>query len=250
MKLKLYLICISFSVFWLFGCSSDYEVLPITESTSINTSSEPTEEETNVPESSIVKILSLGDSYTYGTNVCPSCSFPEQLKSQLRLRIESSVTQLKIIAQSRWTTTNLIDAINTDSSSNEYDLVTLLIGVNNQYQRKPFSLYEKEFPLLVNNAIAKANGDKSQVIVISIPDYAYTPLGQGNTLISNDIDKYNNYAENYCMQNNISYLYITDITRQGLVNPALVTFDGLHPSELAYSKFVDRLLPLAIKKLN
>jgi lysophospholipase L1-like esterase len=250
MKFNLYLICISLSAFGFYNCTSENEILPITESTSINTTNEPIEAEPNIPDTSIIKILSLGDSYTLGTNVCGSCGFPEQLKNKLRLRVDSSGMELKIIALHRWTTTNLIDALNADRSTVNYDLVTLLIGVNNQYQRKRFSIYEKEFPLLVDKAIDKVNGNKNLVIVISIPDYAYTPLGGGDLSISEEIDKYNSFAENYCMQNNISYVYITDITQQGLANPALVTFDGLHPSELAYSKFVDRLLPVAISKLK
>ena len=126
----------------------------------------------------------------------------------------------------------------------------MLIGVNNQYQGKPFSLYEQEFPELVNTAISKVGEDSDKLIVISIPDYAFTPFGGGTTSISNEIDAYNNFAENYCIQNNIDYVYITDITREGLANPNLVALDNLHPSELAYSKFVERILPVAIEKLQ
>ena len=120
----------------------------------------------------------------------------------------------------------------------------------NQYQRKPFSNYETEFPQLVNTSIDLAKGAKSNVIVISIPDYAYTPLGQGNTNISIEIDKYNAFAKNYCDQSDISFVNITEITRQGLINTALVSPDGLHPSTLAYSFFVERILPLAVNKLS
>ena len=144
-----------------------------------------------------------------------------------------------------WTTTNLKSAIASQNPTNDYDLVTLLIGVNNQYQNRPFSLYEQEFPELVNIAIDKSKGIKANVIVVSIPDYAYTPFGNGNTTISTQIDAYNAFAENYCIQNNITFVNITDITRQGLVQPNLVASDGLHPSEIAYSKFVERIFPKA-----
>ena len=150
-----------------------------------------------------------------------------------------------IIAQTGWTTTNLKNAIATQNPDNNYDLVTLLIGVNNQYQSKPFSLYEQEFPELVTIAIEKAKGNRNNVIVVSIPDYAYTPFGNGNTTISTQIDIYNAFAENYCNENNITFVNITDITRQGLAQPILVANDGLHPSDLAYSRFVERILPKA-----
>ena len=196
------------------------------------------------------KLLSLGDSYTIGQSVCETCRFPEQLKDSLDNNIENSSFELQIIAQTGWTTTNLINAINSNNPDNDFDLVTLLIGVNNQYQGRPFSLYEQEFPQLVNTAIEKANGNPEKVIVVSIPDYAYTPFGNGNSTISQEIDAYNDYAQSYCALNNIAYVYITDITREGLDNPNLVASDGLHPSELAYSKFVERILPLALEKIQ
>ena len=129
-------------------------------------------------------------------------------------------------------------------------MVTLLIGVNNQYQNKPFSLYETEFPQLVIKSIALAKGDKTNVIVVSIPDYAYTPFGQGAVNISTGIDQYNAFAQNYCAENGIVFINITDITRLGLSQPEVVASDGVHPSDLAYSKFVDRILPKALMSLG
>jgi lysophospholipase L1-like esterase len=193
-----------------------------------------------------IKYLALGDSYTIGQSVCETCRFPIQLQTELKNYLTSKdVFVTNIIAQTGWTTTNLKSAIASQNPANDYDLVTLLIGVNNQYQNKPFSLYELEFPELVNIAIDKAKGIKANVIVVSIPDYAYTPFGNGNTTISTQIDAYNAFAENYCIQNNITFVNITDITRQGLIQPNLVAIDGLHPSELAYSKFVERIFPKA-----
>lgn len=195
-----------------------------------------------------LKYLALGDSYTIGESVCETCRFPEQLKKSLKNLSPNIVFSLKIIAQTGWTTSNLFSEINIQNPTSNYDLVTLLIGVNNQYQNKNFLLYEKEFPELATKAIALAKGDKSNVIVVSIPDYAYTPFGQrtGNLAkISTEIDHYNAFAKKYCVENNIEFVEITDITRMGLTNPNLVASDGLHPSELAYSKFVERILPKA-----
>lgn len=153
--------------------------------------------------------------------------------------------QTQIIAQTGWTTSNLKSAIATQNPLNDFDLVTLLIGVNNQFQNTPFSVYEQEFPELVTIAIQKAKGKKENVIVVSIPDYSYKPFGNGNATISSQIDTYNNFAENYCIQNNITFVNITDITREGLAQPTLVANDGLHPSDLAYSRFVERIFPKA-----
>ncbi len=189
--------------------------------------------------------LALGDSYTIGQSVCTTCRFPEQLKARLETLYPTNPFLLQVIARTGWTTTNLISEINLVNPATNFDLVTLLIGVNNQYQRKPFSLYEQEFPALVNKAIMLAKGDKTNVLVVSIPDYAFTPFGNGAGNISNEISQYNTFAQVYCSQNQIEFVYITDITRQGLSNPALVASDGLHPSELAYAQFVERILPKA-----
>ena len=130
--------------------------------------------------------------------------------------------------------------------------MTLLIGVNNQFQGKLFSIYETEFIELVTSAISFVGGDKSKLIIVSIPDYGYTPFGQNRNPqnISAEIDMYNSFAEDYANENNLSYVYITDITREGLEDPSLVASDGLHPSELAYSRFVERLTPIALEKIK
>jgi lysophospholipase L1-like esterase len=208
-------------------------------------------EQENTNQQTNYNLLALGDSYTIGASVCESCRFPEQLKEALISEFDSNKTfELKVIARTGWTTTSLINAIKNENLSNDYDLTTLLIGVNNEFQNKPFSLYEKEFPQLVNTAIDKSKGIKNRVIVISIPDYAYTPFGNGNTNISKNIDTYNLFAQNYCTANDITFVNITEITRMGLSNPRLVASDGLHPSELAYSQFVESILPFAIDKLS
>ena len=198
-----------------------------------------------------INYLALGDSYTIGQSVCEKCKFHIQLSDSIKKYLNTNdKINTTIIAQTGWTTTNLKTAISAQNPTNNYDLVTLLIGVNNQYQNKPFTLYQQEFPELVAIAIEKAKGKKENVIVVSIPDYAFTPSGNGNTTISSQIDSYNAFAQNYCTQNEISFVNITDITRLGLEQPNLVATDGLHPSELAYKKFVERIFPIAKDRLG
>ncbi|KQX08824.1 SGNH/GDSL hydrolase family protein [Flavobacterium sp. Root420] len=237
-------IVIVFLSIFLLSCSAD----ETNSETAVNpplvippTTSVPT-----TPISASINYLALGDSYTIGQSVCETCRFPEQLKSSLKSIYPQSNFLLQIIATTGWTTSNLMSAINTQNPDSSYDLVTLLIGVNNQYQGRDFSIYEKEFPQLVTKSIALAKGDKKNVIVLSIPDYAYTPFGKmsmNQEKISTGINQYNTFAENYCMMNGITFVSITDITRQGLNNPGLVASDGLHPSETAYKMFVEKILP-------
>lgn len=231
----------------LFSCSSEEmssETVPtITPPVTISVPANPV--------SGNIRYLALGDSYTIGQSVCETCRFPEQLKSSLSSLYVGANFSLKVIAKTGWTTFDLISAINTQNPDANYDLVTLLIGVNNQYQGRSFSIYEKEFPELVTKAIALGKGDKKNLVVVSIPDYAYTPFSTlydeaGRTEISDEINKYNKFAEDYCVANGIVFVSITDITRKGLENPSLVASDGLHPSKSAYALFVERMLP-AIK---
>lgn len=234
------IVTIILSIF-LLSCSSE-------ESPSQTTSTPPPS--TEVPTATIpsaVNYLALGDSYTIGQSVCETCRYPEQLKASLKAIYPQTSFSLKVIAQTGWTTSDLISAINSVNPDSNYDLVTLLIGVNNQYQHLNFSVYEKEFPQLLNKAIALAKGDKRNVLVLSIPDYTYTPFASNYTAenqakISGEITKYNNFAESFCITKDVAFISITDITQKGLSNSSLVASDGLHPSELAYKQFVDRIL--------
>ncbi|WP_335964968.1 SGNH/GDSL hydrolase family protein [Galbibacter sp. PAP.153] len=197
------------------------------------------------------KYLALGDSYTIGESVCESCSFPIQLLEKIANEQKEKVA-LQIIAKTGWTTSDLIKGIKDSLPQGNQDLVTLLIGVNNQYQGKDFSLYQEDFPALLTKAVQLAGGDTNRVIIISIPDYAYTPYGQKKPdpkKISTEIDQYNAFAKKIAEANGVSFVNITNISREGLNNPALIASDGLHPSKECYSSFVSQIL-FEVKKKN
>lgn len=249
MKTKFKLILAFFSYLLLTSCSTPENQIPRYTNSTPTTNNSLQLETKKDP----IKYLALGDSYTIGQSVCETCRFPEQLKNALKLLNPENSFNLKIIAQTGWTTSDLISAINTANLSSDYDFVTLLIGVNNQYRSYPFSVYEKEFPALVAKAISFAKGNKNKIIIISIPDYAYTPFGQSfgdPATISAEIDNYNTFAKSYCEANAITYINITDISRQGLSNTNLVASDGLHPSNAAYTLFVERLLPKSVNAIQ
>ena len=245
MKKGVLLILLSFSI--LLNCSCSYDELVSTNNDIINDEGEET------GDSGERHILSLGDSYTIGTGVCDQCSYPVQLKDSLISNTHSNYNYFQnIVATGGWTTTDFIAALNEENLNPNYDLVTLLIGVNNQYWNRPFGEFQTEFIQLVTTATSLAKGQKSNVIVLSIPDYAYTPFGQdfGNPEeISEEIDQYNAFAKNYCDENGITYIDITDISREGLDYPNLIASDGLHLSEVAYSRITERILPVALEKL-
>ncbi|MES2763034.1 MAG: GDSL-type esterase/lipase family protein [Bacteroidota bacterium] len=192
-----------------------------------------------------LRFLALGDSYTIGQSVAVNQRWPVQLRDSLAVRGIVTDT-MRIIATTGWRTDNLINAItNQQLQQQHYNLVSLLIGVNNQYQGTPVSQYRTEFPQLLDSAIRYAGGDTSHVFVVSIPDYGYTPYGQQTLMqpqISQEIDQYNTINKHFADSFNIRYFDITPISRLGLIQPNLVASDGLHPSGIQYGEWVKLML--------
>ena len=189
-----------------------------------------------------VKFLALGDSYTIGESVDAKDRWPVLLIESLR-KSGLECNNVRIIAQTGWRTDNLKNAIIEANPSQDYTLVSLLIGVNNQYQKKSVEEYASEFEALLNTAITLAGGIKSNVFVVSIPDYGCTPFGKSNQVtISQAIDQFNKVNRAISDRLGIPYFNITDISRNGLTHPELVAHDGLHPSGFMYSQWVDLIL--------
>jgi len=202
-------------------------------------------------DSGSIRYLALGDSYTVGASVAPTANFPSQLSVALQKELDKNV-ELQIIATSGWRTDNLLNALDKTPASVSYGLVTLLIGVNNQYQGTPFSTYETEFTELFNRALVLAGGDTDRLVIVSIPDWGYTPFGESfdRAQISAEIDAYNSFAERTAVEFDVAFIDITDITRRGLQETELVASDNLHPSGHAYKLFVDRLAPIIVSQLK
>lgn len=211
----------------------------------------PSTEETNLIPTSNLTYVALGDSYTIGTSVAYQDNYPSQLSAALQGELKSPIS-LKIIAKNGWRTDNLLEALKTEKLEPDYDLVTLLIGVNNQYQGEPFKKYEKEFAQLLEQALELANQKTERVFVISIPDWGYTPYGSGwdQQKITQEIDAYNCFAKQRAQKEGVTFIEVTDITRQGLEDKDLVASDGLHPSKKAYKLFVERMLPIITSSLK
>ena len=187
--------------------------------------------------------LALGDSYTIGQSVTEAERFPVQTAGLLRLE-NIKINDPKIIATTGWTTGNLIDALSTASLQNNYDVVSLLIGVNNQYQGRSIEEYKTEFTLLLNRAIGYAGNRPAHVFVLSIPDYSVTPFASGSnkTKIAADIDQFNSENKKISLQLGVNYLDITPISREP--DPSLIATDGLHPSGKQYKRWADLLVPM------
>ena len=188
-----------------------------------------------------VSMLALGDSYTIGESVETSQRWPHLFVAELEKR-GAEVSDPDYIATTGWTTSDLLEGIsNRLDRDKSYDLVSVLIGVNNQYQGMDIEIYEPELRKIIDLAIEIAGGERSRVIVLSIPDYAYTPFGKEELSISRQIDAYNAIKERVAGEYGIAYFNITPISRQALSHPDLVASDGLHPSGKQYKMWVEKL---------
>lgn len=182
--------------------------------------------------------LALGDSYTIGESVAEAERWPNQLVDSLRKK-GHHIAKPRIIATTGWRTDNLKNAMNIAQLKPTYDLVSLLIGVNNQYQGKSTEQYAIEFEELLTTAIHLAKGKSQNVFVVSIPDYGYTPFGKPRQeTITKAIDQFNEINARIAYKHKVQYFNITDISREGLKQPDLVASDGLHPSGKMYAQWV------------
>lgn len=194
--------------------------------------------------------LALGDSYTIGEAVTASESFPYQLAASLNAQA-IKVAEPKIIAKTGWTTGELQSAIQSAAITSKYDVVTLLIGVNNQYRGNSIAIYRTEFKALLQTAIGFANGNTAHVFVVSIPDWGVTPFGKQSgksaQSISTEIDAFNAVNKEETLKAGVSYTDITPGSREVSADLSLAASDGLHPSGKMYRNWVSQLAPAVIK---
>lgn len=184
--------------------------------------------------------LALGDSYTIGESVGESDRFPVQLVK--RLQADSiNVEVPQIIATTGWTTDELLAAIKEKNIKDTFNIVTLLIGVNNQYRGRDAENYRGELKQLIDIAVKYAGGNKDNVFVLSIPDWGVTPFAEGKdrNKIAAEIDLYNKVKKEECEKAGIKYYDITEISR--IKDQSLTASDGLHPSGKMYGLWVDRI---------
>lgn len=194
--------------------------------------------------------LALGDSYTIGESVPVEQRWPLQLADSLRLA-DIKIAEPRIIARTGWTTSELNAGIDRENPQGPFDLVSLLIGVNNQYRGYSSQGYRAEFAALLARAIAFAGGEPKRVIVLSIPDWGVTPFAQTRDpqRIALEIDLYNAINREESEKQGVRYVDITPISRQAKENPALIASDQLHPSGAMYALWVSKVLPEAVAVL-
>ena len=193
--------------------------------------------------------LALGDSYTIGEGVAPDGRWPMQLARALREE-GLPLADPRIIATTGWTTDELSAAIDAAEPLGTFDLVSLLIGVNNQYRGCSVDAYRDEFDALLARATGFANGRADRVLVLSIPDWGVTPFafasGRDREAIAADLDAYNAAARDLCVAHGVAFVDITGISRDRGGTAEMLADDGLHPSASQYARWAGAALPVAM----
>ena len=197
--------------------------------------------------------LALGDSYTIGEAIPFEENFPSQVTRILEKKI-NIIT--RVIAKTGWTTDELEDGIQKSGAENpfrdNYDFVSLLIGVNNQYRRGSVEDYAEQFEKLLNKAIKFSGNNEKNVIVLSIPDWGVTPYAEGRNRkqITEEIDEYNNAAKKIANNHSVQFEDITPWTREASKDPGLLASDGLHPSSKEYKRWADMVARYFLSKIT
>jgi lysophospholipase L1-like esterase len=205
---------------------------------------------TKILEKRNIRFLALGDSYTVGESVLPAASWPVQLTVALSER-GYAVADPLIVARTGWTTDELTAGIQEAAPSGPFELVSLQIGVNNQYRQGDLETYRTEFHLLLADAVAFAGGETGKVFVLSIPDWSVTPFAEGRDrdAISAQIDAFNRANRLETEHLGARYVDVTPLSRLAEFDTDLLAPDGLHPSGAMYKAWVGLILPQATAAL-
>src|SRR5690606_3173755 len=200
-----------------------------------------------------LRYLALGDSYTIGEGIAEDGRWPLQLAQALRAE-GIALADPWIIATTGWTTDELSAAIDAARPAPGFDLVSLLIGVNNQYRGRGLDEYRAQFDALLARAIGFASGRAGRVLVLSIPDWGVTPFAAGSgrdpATIARELDGFNAVARAQCAARDVAFVDITAVSRERGAEAAMLAADGLHPSAAMHAQWTRLALPVARRLLS
>lgn len=212
-----------------------------------------------------INYLALGDSYTIGESVKIRERYPVQLAEKIEFLSKNNqekdriyFEEPRIIAKTGWTCEELLTAIRLAEQKKDvkqnYDIVSLLIGVNDQYDGEDSTKYEQRFEKLLQKAISLAGKNASKVFVISIPDYGMTEYAQNKKMdaqkIAQEIDYYNKINKQISLKYKVKYFDITPISRKAEQDKSLIANDGLHPSGKMYQEWVELMADEVMKMVR
>lgn len=200
-----------------------------------------------------LRALALGDSYTIGEGVAADGRWPARLAADLR-EDGFAIDDPRIVATTGWTTDELASALDAaEPLGRDWDLVSLLIGVNDQYRGRPVADYAPAFAMLLDRAIGYAGGRADRVFVLAIPDWGVTPFaaasGRDRATIARELDAYNATAARICAERGVAFVDIAPVSRARGAEPAMLADDGLHPSAALYAEWARIARPVVRQRL-
>ncbi len=199
------------------------------------------------------RFLALGDSYTIGEGVEADGRWPVRLARELRAQ-GVALADPDIIATTGWTTDELSAAIDAADPPRDFALVSLLVGVNNQYRGRALDEYRAQLDALLARAAGLAGGRAGRVLVLSIPDWGVTPFaaasGRDLAAIARELDAFNAAAQALCAGRGVAFVDIAPVSRARGAEPAMLAGDGLHPSAAMYAQWARLALPQARRLLS
>lgn len=195
--------------------------------------------------------LALGDSYTIGESVPIFESFPYQV-IQLMRKVKQHFHAPEIVAKTGWTSNELAEHILHTNLNEQYDFVTLLVGVNNQFRDMAIKDFENDFAFLANKAIHFAGNKSNRVMILSIPDWGYTPFANGREIqkISKEIDDYNEVCAGIAKKMKLHFINITDETRAEKNNLQALASDRLHYSKSTHLRWAEKIASIMKQELK
>lgn len=198
-----------------------------------------------------IRYLALGDSYTIGEGVDTSGRWPVQLAEKIR-QAGVGIKEVRIVARTGWTTDELMAGMDQADLQGPYDLVTLLVGVNNQYRGHDIDEFRIQLTSLLERARELAGGRAERVTVVSIPDWGVTPFARTRNpdRISREIDAFNVVKRTETRLAGSHFVDITPLSRKAANDSALLASDGLHPSAEMYTLWTERISPVVLKTLG
>jgi lysophospholipase L1-like esterase len=240
------IIKLSYSLIFIIACNSSSSF----DDETLNSIDEDASVNQNLNSDSLnqtqFSLLALGDSYTIGEGVDEDQRWPNQF---IKVAYENGVdfSSSRIIAETGWKSYDLINAIESSNFEKKYDYVSLLIGVNNQFNSRPVNEFENDLDklLIKINNLKKKSGS---VLIISIPDWGSSPYGVGfdRNEISNEINTFNNSLKSFANNNGLDYVDVTEISRRAINEPNLIAVDNLHPSGIMYLEWAKKIFQVWI----